>query len=164
MIHTSWGQRCSEQSHRSKFCCSWGAIQFLLHFWWVASSNQRLAGILSFYLAFFRSLVLWPYLWSDVWRSNQLLLVFSKIPKNTIKQFRIILASNLTTDDRDDEHNVDCAWSVNDLKNECWLGSYLDTFESIRLESLDLIRDLLDNLALVQRLHCHYFIFNTLTP
>ena len=39
--------------------------------------------------------------------------------------------------------------------------SYLDALELIRLESPDFVRFLLDNLGLVQRLYCHYFIFNT---
>ena len=39
--------------------------------------------------------------------------------------------------------------------------TYLDALELIRLESPDFVRLLLDNLGLVQRLYCHYFIFNT---
>ena len=42
-------------------------------------------------------------------------------------------------------------------------GSYLDAHEAIGLESPDLGGDFLNNLSLVQWLHCHYFIFNTLT-
>ena len=45
--------------------------------------------------------------------------------------------------------------------NERGFLSYLDALELIRLESPDFVRLLLDNLGLVQRLYCHYFIFNT---
>ena len=47
--------------------------------------------------------------------------------------------------------------------SECGGGSYLDAIEAIGLESPDLGGDFLNNLSLVQWLHCHYFIFNTLT-
>ena len=55
---------------------------------------------------------------------------------------------------RDDQ----ISWSD---KNERWMIPYLDALELIRLESPDFVRFLLDNLGLVQRLYCHYFIFNT---
>ena len=55
----------------------------------------------------------------------------------------------------------DPALSGKKLANEVGIQSYLDALELIRLESPDFVRFLLDNLGLVQRLYCHYFIFNT---
>ena len=39
--------------------------------------------------------------------------------------------------------------------------TYVDAVKAIRLESVRVMRDLLDNLGFVQWLDCHYFIFNT---
>ena len=68
--------------------------------------------------------------------------------------YRLAPAFEPNTSGRDSRSNAETNVTADSL-------TYLDALELIRLESPDLVRFLLDNLGLVQRLYCHYFIFNT---